>query len=516
LAAELHIPTQSLPEYFLERIRPFSDRTALVCAETGRTRTYAELARRIRAFAGALRDRGLAEGDVAALWSANHVDYPAAFHGAVLAGATVTLVGAMASDEEVQRQLGDSAAHWLVAGAELAARASRLAAMLPSPAHVIVLGQDDGGFERLCALDRPAPRLEHPSADTVAALPYSSGTTGLPKGVMLTHRNLVANLLQVEDGETLGPGDVALGLLPFAHIYGLTVVMNMTLARGATLLVVPRFEPAAFLQALQDHGVTRAYLAPPLVLFLARHPLVAKHDLSRLRCIISGAAPLDAPLARDCASRVGAHVIQGYGLTETSPGISRDSLDPALSRPGSIGRLLPATQARVLDPGSDREVEPGQPGELWIRGPQVMKGYLHRPDATADMVDAEGWLRTGDLVTQDQDGWLFVSDRLKELIKCKGYQVAPSELEALLRQHPQVRDCAVIGRPDEEAGEVPVAFVVAAAPVEASALLDFVASRVAPYKKLRAVEFTDAIPKSPAGKILRRVLAGKGGAAARP
>jgi acyl-CoA synthetase (AMP-forming)/AMP-acid ligase II len=269
---------------------------------------------------------------------------------------------------------------------------------------------------------------------------------------------------------------------------------------------MPRFDLEEFLRLLQDQRITRAYVAPPIVLALAKHPLVDKYDLSELKSIFSGAAPMDASLERACAERLDCEVIQGWGLTETSPVVTTNHNTPGGPRPGSVGVPLPNTEMRVVDPATGADVSRGETGELLVRGPQVMKGYLNAPEATAAMLDPDGWLHTGDLGMVDEQGYVFIVDRVKELIKYKGLQVAPAELEAVLLSHPKVADAAVVRFPDEEAGEVPKAFVVAREPVDPGELMAYVAERVAPHKKIRQVEFVDEIPKAASGKILRRLL----------
>jgi acyl-CoA synthetase (AMP-forming)/AMP-acid ligase II len=327
---------------------------------------------------------------------------------------------------------------------------------------------------------------------------------------MLTHRNLVANICQCEPVLPTREDDVVAGILPFFHIYGMLVILNAAIHAGATIVTLPRFDLEQFLKLLQDYEVTRANLVPPIVLALAKHPAVERYRLPRLQAILSGAAPLGEDVARACAERLGCMVIQGYGLTETSPVTHVSPLDPSQIRLASIGKPLPNTECKVVDVATGAELGPNQDGELWIRGPQVMRGYLNGPTATAEALDLQGWLRTGDLVRVDDDGYFYVVDRLKELIKYRGYQVAPAELEALLLSHPAVADAAVIPSPDEEAGEVPKAFVVrragATAGVTEDDLLAYVAERVAPFKKIRSVEFVAEIPKAASGKILRRVL----------
>src|SRR5690606_33887589 len=327
---------------------------------------------------------------------------------------------------------------------------------------------------------------------------------GLPKGVRLTHRNLVANLVQLAAVEPITPGDVLLGVLPFFHIYGLTFVLNLGLVTGAAVVTMPRFDLAACLDLMRRYQVTRAPLVPPVIRALARHPAARGVELPALRVVISVAAPLAGDIAAECAARLGCVVKQGYGLTETSA-VTHINPDDAV-RPGSVGLPLPGTECRIVDPATGIVLPPGAAGEVCIRGPQVMAGYLGQTEATAAVLDAEGWLRTGDFGRLDAAGYLTIVYRLKEQIKYKGFQVAPAELEALLLRHPAVAAAAVVPAPDEEAGEVPKAFIVAAAPVAAGEIMSFVAERVAPHKRIRRVEFVEEIPVSASGKILRRVL----------
>jgi acyl-CoA synthetase (AMP-forming)/AMP-acid ligase II len=324
---------------------------------------------------------------------------------------------------------------------------------------------------------------------------------------MLSHRNLVANTLQTGVGQDVRDDETLIAILPFFHIYGMSVILNLGLSRGATIVTMPKFELEPFLEAMAQRRVTRAFLVPPIVLALAKHPAVDGYDLSALQLIMSGAAPLDASLANACAVRLGCAVMQGYGLTETSPVVVITSDRPGMGRAGSIGTLVPNTEAKVVDVATLEELGPGADGEICFRGPQVMQGYLRNPEATARTIDADGWLHTGDIGHVDADGFFFIVDRLKELIKYKGYQVPPAELEAILLSHPAVSDAAVIPVPDEEAGEIPKAFVVLSDPgFDAESLMAYVAEHVAPYKRIRRVEVIDAIPKSASGKILRRVL----------
>ncbi|HEX6678353.1 MAG TPA: AMP-binding protein, partial [Actinomycetes bacterium] len=298
--------------------------------------------------------------------------------------------------------------------------------------------------------------------------------------------------------------DVVLAVAPLFHTMGLNLVLAGGLHAGATVVTMPRFDLEGFLDTIQRHRVTTMIVAPPIMLALAGHPVVDRYDLSSLRVIGCGAAPLSGEVEQRCADRLGCVVLQGLGMTETTCTIAISP--PEAPRRGSVGRLLAGTEARIVDPETGADFGPGRTGELWVRGPQLMRGYHDQPEATARTIDPDGWLHTGDLCAFDEDGYLYVVDRLKELIKYKGAQVAPAELEHLLLAHPAVADAAVVPRPDAEAGEVPVAYVVPRGRATADELLAWVAERVAPYKRLRVVEFTDQVPRSMTGKLLRRVL----------
>ncbi|PKT67149.1 4-coumarate--CoA ligase family protein, partial [Streptomyces populi] len=467
---------------------------ALVDGVDGTTLTYAQVDQFHRRVAAALAEAGLRKGDVLALHSPNTIAFPVVFYGATRAGASVTTVHPLATAEEFAKQLRDSSARWIVTVSPLLETARQAAGLAGGIREILVCDQAEGHRSLIDLLGgtAPEPEVAIDPVEDVAALPYSSGTTGVPKGVMLTHRSIATNLAQLEPAMPMGPDDRILAVLPFFHIYGLTALMNAPLRQGATVVVLPRFDLDTFLGAIQEHRITGLYVAPPIVLALAKHPAVAEYDLSSLKYIVSAAAPLDAALAAACSARLGLPPVgQAYGMTELSPGTHVVPLDAENPPPGTVGKLVAGTEMRIVsldDP--DKDVAVGERGEIVVRGPQVMKGYLGRPDATAAMIDADGWLHTGDVGHVDDDGWLFVVDRVKELIKYKGFQVAPAELEALLLTHPGIADAAVIGSYNEDNNEVPHAFVVrqpSAADLSANEVMMYVAERVAPYKRVRIV-----------------------------
>ena len=503
----VEIPDVPLTEFVLARAAELGDKPALVDGPTGRSLTYAQLAAAVRSLAGGLVEHGFGKGDVLALMAPNMPEFAVVFHSVAMAGGVVTTINPTYTEGEIHHQLLDSNARILITVPPLV-DAAKAATVGTGVSETYVIGEVPaaGGARSLTELMGPPLAAQVPvSPDDLVVLPYSSGTTGMNKGVMLSHRNLIANIAQV-----LGPADIRederfIAVLPFFHIYGMQVLMNTGLRAGATIITMPRFDLEAFLQLHADHRITRSFVVPPIVVALAKHPMVDSFDLSALEQVFSGAAPLSADLAIEAGKRLGCEVVQGYGMTELSP-VSQLT-PPGQFKPGSVGVTTPNTELRIVGP-SGEDLGFDTDGEIWIRGPQVMQGYLNSPAATADTLDADGWLHTGDIGHIDPDDHVFVVDRLKELIKYKGFQVPPAELEALLLTHPAIADAAVIGRPDQEAGEIPVAFVVlqAGQVVTASEVKAFVADRVAHYKRLGHVNFVDAIPKSASGKILRRLL----------
>ena len=500
----IEIPRVTLHDFVLGDAAARGDAPALIDGPTGRVLTYAQLVEQTRRLATGLSRSGLRQGDVVALWSPNSPEYAVVFHAVSRLGAILTTINPSYTVDEAAYQLGDAGARMLVTTGALIDKSRAAITALGLAIDVITVDEVEGVpslASTMVDADPPAVVID-PDHDTVV-VPYSSGTTGLQKGVLLTHRNIVANLLQIDAME---PGEISvlLGVLPFFHIYGMVVIMNHGLLRGAAVVTLPRFDLETVLRLIQDHRIALAHVVPPVVIAFAKHPLVEKFDLSCLRHVFSGAAPLGSEITNTLETRLSLKVRQGYGMTEASPVTHYTPADG--ERAGKVGPLVPSTELRIVDPGTGADLGEGEAGEVWIRGPQVMKGYLNNPAATSVTVDADGWLHTGDVGIVDAEGYLEVVDRLKELIKVKAFQVAPAELEALLLKHPRIADAAVFGVPDDECGEVPKAVIVCREPLTCDEVKAFVQGQVATYKCLRHVVFAESIPKSPSGKILRRLL----------
>ncbi len=514
---DVEIPNLSVYDYLFGSIADADlEKPALIDGTSGAVTTYQALIGQIDSIAGALAARGLELGDVVGLHSPNVPAFASVLHGILRAGGTATTINALYTAEDIAKQLTGSGAKFLFTVSPLYPQAKAAAEKAGiADDHIIVLDGADGhpSLKDLLTQGAPAPDVSFDPATQVAVLPYSSGTTGVPKGVILTHRNLVANVAQMEPRVGIDSDDAVLAVLPFFHIYGLTVLLNIALKLRARLVTMPKFDLVEFLRIIQDNKLTYLFIAPPVAVALAKHPLIDQYDLSSVHTVFSGAAPLDEELGKAVSTRLGARIRQGYGMSELSPvshAIPFDRDDMPLS---SVGLPLANTVNKLVDPASGEEIElptegRSKPGELWVKGPNVMVGYLNNPAATADTLDDDGYLHTGDIAVVDAEGVVFIVDRLKELIKYKGYQVPPAELEALLLTHPEVADVAVIGVLDDEGEEVPKAFVVLQpnATIDEGGIMAFVSERVSPHKKVRKVEFIETVPKSAAGKILRKDL----------
>ena len=533
--ADVDIPDIGVYEYVFGDIADADlNRIALVDAATGCSLQYGELIRRINAFAGALAEREIGVGDVVALLAPNSSAFAIAFHGILRVGATVTTVNTHATANDITEQLRDSGARMLITVTALLVNGEHAAVRAGlSYADVVVLdGSVDSGSDLGCrtmadmlSSGSPVPTPRFDPATHVAVIPYSSGTTGNPKGVLLTHRNVVANLAQLQPLTKSGADEVLLAVMPFFHSYGLTALLNAGLRGRCRLIVMAAFEFDEFLSNIQNHKCTQVFLAPPVLVALAKHSLVDSFDLSSLHTVMSAGGQMDQQIGNAVASRLRCRVVQAYGLTELSPASHVVPFDGGIDLVGTVAPLsscgwtVPNSESKIIDSATGTEIPIptaglSDAGELCFKGPNVMAGYLGNDSATAMMIDADGFLHTGDLARVDAHGCVYIVDRLKELIKYRGFQVPPVELEALLLTHPGIADAAVIGINDRQTGEeIPKAYIVRQPGAQHSEVqvMNYVARRVAPYKKIRQVEFVDAIPKSSMGKILRNELRSRNG-----
>ncbi|KAF9313820.1 hypothetical protein BG003_004813 [Podila horticola] len=479
--------------------------------------TFGQFQIETKQFAAGLQDTyGFKTKDVLAIFSCNQYDFGVPILGALCAGGVVTTINHSYTVDEVVHQLQDSGAKFMVTTVDLLSTATKAAEICNiAPEHIFLFGADDTASSKISYRSVFAKRLATPvkiDMEDVAYLCYSSGTTGKSKGVMLTHRNITSNLVQIMDydAEVIKEKDlVVLGFLPLYHIYGLMNCLHISTITGMTAIIMPKFDLPSFLNNIQTYKVTNTFIVPPVALALAKHPMVNDYDLTSLRHIACGAAPLPKDLCEMIEKRLGVYCRQGFGMTEASPLVA--CIRPGQRMDGSVGPLVAGLTAKVVDTETGMELGVNQEGEWLLRGPNVMKGYINNDEATKHTIEEDGWMHTGDIVYVDEQGNWFVVDRLKELIKMKGFQVAPAELEALLQTHPKVMDCAVIPAYDaSQATEIPRAYVVPRPGVEANDelkkdIMEFVAVRVANHKKLRGgVVFIGEIPKSASGKILRK------------
>ena len=501
------VPKKDLTSVVLQRVDELGDKSALIDGTSGRALSYNELSSQIKHLAAGLNQRGFKKGDVCAVFCPNLPEYATIFLGVAAVGGINTTVNSLYSTNDLIHQFTDSKAKFLITIPAFMDRALP-AADKCGIEEIFVLGEAKGAtpFIELLKNDGIAPEVTIDPKNDLVALPYSSGTTGLSKGVMLTHENLVSDMVLTTSINTITDKDVLIGVLPFFHIYGMVLILNLAIYRGVTLVTMPRFDLEQFLQIVEKYKITCLNLVPPLVLALSKHPLVDNYDVSSIRLISSGAAPLGQELEQACADRLNCQIYQGYGLTEVAGASHVNTIPVPSDKVGAVGQVVPNTYSKIIDTESGKELGINEQGEVLIKGPHVMKGYLNNEEATKHCIDGDGWFHTGDIGYADEDGYFFIVDRVKELIKYKAYQVAPAELEAILVSHEAIADAAVIPSPDEEAGEIPKGFIVLSSEISAEAIMEFVAEQVAPHKKIRKIEIVDEIPKSASGKILRRVL----------
>ncbi|MCY3543442.1 MAG: AMP-binding protein [Chloroflexi bacterium] len=509
-------PTYPLQHILSETARRLPQKAAIIDGEY--VYSYQQLDAYSNRFAAALAKLGVVKGDRVGLLAPNCAEFEIAFFGIVKAGAVVTTINSGYREREIAHQLSSSGAEVLVVHESLHQMAQAARDGAPKLKRMITIESSSRESDSFWGLIERSPATPPPveidAKEDLAALPYSSGTTGLSKGVMLTHFNMTANLRQfmVRPGEALQQreSDVLLAHLPLFHIYGMQVLMNAVILSGGTQVMMGRFDMGEMLRLVAAHKITHLYTVPPVGIGLSMLPnLGLEPDFSSMIAACLAAAPASAELQMRVQEVVGFPVFQAYGMTELSPVSNLDYIEPDRITPGSVGPAISDTEERVVDTETrTKDVPVGELGELLVRGPQVMKGYYANEEATRETIDDDGWLHTGDIVRMNEDGCVWIVDRMKELIKYKGFQVPPAELEGLLLEHPAIADAAVVAKPDVESGEVPKAFVVTRQGEEVSGdeVMSFVASKVATFKHIREVEFVDAIPKNPSGKILRRML----------
>jgi len=506
----LNYPTVPLHDVMRVTAARFPDRPAITFKDA--VMTFAEFDRESNRLANGLARLGLTAGDRIALYLPNGPQYELAFYAASKLGAISCPMNPSYREREVAYHINDSGAKVMVTHATLWPIVEACRPQLPHLARVIVTGDEIARegvvrFDDVVHSGSAADPTVVVDQSQLCALPYSSGTTGLPKGVMLTHRTLVCNQLQYLDGSAIGPEDVYPIFLPLSHIYGV-MLMNAAMGSGARHVLMERFELEALVAVIQKYRVTVLHLVPPVLLALANAPGLDRSQFRTVRYALSAAAPLAPDIARRVEQRLGIRVIQAYGLTETGPASHHSPLELERARLESVGLVMADTEQRVVDLETGEKVlGPGEVGEICIRGPQLMQGYWNAPDETARAL-RDGWLHSGDIGSVDEDGYTFIVDRKKEMIKCRAFSVAPAELEAALLEHPDIADCGVVGAADADGGEVPNAFVVPrkGCTLDAAALTEFFEKRLAGYKRIGKWHFADAIPRTPSGKILRRML----------
>ncbi|CAK9194463.1 unnamed protein product [Sphagnum troendelagicum] len=475
----------------------YETRTAMVNGATGDEYTYGELREWVASTAAGLTALGVKQHDVVLVLSPNLPEFPVIYLAVLFLGAIVAPSNPLGMESDIVKQVKQSNARFVVTVPEQLSKFQTFG-------RIPIILIEDAGAENI-------PAYPQTQANDTCTLLFSSGTTGLSKAVQLTHENFISAITAyntLEPGQSTMETDVCLAIIPMFHVYGLGIVMLATLERGASVVIMPRYSLPQMLSYIEKYRITVATIVPPIIVSLVKSAEVAKYDLSSLRIIATGAASLRQDTMEACATMFPQCILrQGYGMTEL-PLISFSVVEKERLQWGSVGVLVPGIEVRVTDVETGRALPPLASGELWIRAPMVMTGYLNNPEATAATKDSQGWLHTGDLGHVDTNGLLFIVDRLKEIIKYKANQVAPGELESIMLTHPSILDVAVIPIPDEEAGELPCAYVVRREGTDINEIhvMDFVGKQVAPYKKVRKVIFTESIPKSTTGKILRRIL----------
>ncbi|KAK4733033.1 hypothetical protein R3W88_007294 [Solanum pinnatisectum] len=479
-----------------------TEATAFIDSSTGRRISFSDFQQRVVSLASSIQNTlRLSKNDVAFVLSPNSTHIPILYFSLLSLGVVISPANPLSTESELLRQIK-------LTKPVIAFATSRNFQKLPKLKHPTVL-IDSPEFELMMTNTELKFETVEVNQSDLAAIMYSSGTTGEVKGVKLTHRNFIASTANyhAQRRERDSPA-VMLYTVPLFHVFGFHYILKSE-AVTETVVVMEKFDLKKMLKTVEDFRLTQLVVAPPVVVAMAKGSVTHGYDLSSLEAVGSGGASLGKDVMQAFADKFPKIILfQGYGLTETSGAAFRAATAEEMLRRGSVGRLVANTEAKIVDPDTGIGLPPGEQGELWIKGPIIMQGYIGDPKNTSETLMPGGWLRTGDLCYIDHHGYLFVVDRLKELIKYKGYQVAPAELEQLLQSHPEIVDAAVIPYPDEEAGQLPMAFVVRRpqSTLDKEQVIDFISKQVAPYKKIRRVAFVSSIPKSSSGKILRKEL----------